>query len=55
MSDIARKIQGDNGNREENDFYPFFHQIPSVLTLFIEDMERVESIFLKRIDKLIGL
>ena len=22
MSDLARKIQGDNGNREENDFYP---------------------------------
>lgn len=22
MSDIARKIQGDNGNREANDFYP---------------------------------
>ena len=22
MSDIARKIQGDNGNREKNDFYP---------------------------------
>ena len=22
MSDLARKIQGDNGDREENDFYP---------------------------------
>lgn len=26
MSDLARKIQGDNGDREENDFYPTPHR-----------------------------
>lgn len=35
MSDIARKIQGDNGNRETNDFYP----TPPLATL--ELLERI--------------